>query len=68
VIRPRRDRIRGSSIQLPFQRQVGTTRVTLRMGLFLPIYTMMRIVLERDPSHHPMHFAAHSTRRAALFP
>ena len=28
VIRPRRDRIMGSSIQLPSQRQVGTTHTT----------------------------------------
>ena len=59
VIRPRRDRIMGSSIQLPSQRQVGTTRFIPRMGPFLPIHTMLRIVLERDPRHHPLHFAAH---------
>jgi hypothetical protein len=29
VIRPRRDRIMGSSIQLPSQRQVGTTHTSI---------------------------------------
>ena len=58
----------GSSIQLPSQRQVGTTRVTMRIGPFLPILTMMRIVLERDPRLHPMHFSAHSFRYPAVSP
>jgi hypothetical protein len=49
VIRPRRDRIMGSSIQLPSQRQVGTTHTILQVGPFLPTYRTMRIVLERDP-------------------
>jgi hypothetical protein len=49
VIRPRRDRIMGSSIQLPSQRQVGTTHTILQVGPFLPTYWTMRIVLERDP-------------------
>src|SRR5580693_9774998 len=49
VIRPRRDRIMGSSIQLPSQRQVGATHTILQVGPFLPTYGMMRIVLERDP-------------------
>ena len=39
----------GSSIQLPSQRQVGTTHTILQVGPFLPIYWTMRIVLERDP-------------------
>jgi hypothetical protein len=49
VIRPRRDRTMGSSIQLPSQRQVGTTQTILQVGPFLPIHWTMRIVLERDP-------------------
>jgi hypothetical protein len=49
VIRPRRDRIMGSSIQLPSQRQVGTTHIILQVGPFLPTCGTMRIVLERDP-------------------
>jgi hypothetical protein len=49
VIRPRRDRIMGSSIQLPSQRQVGTTHAILQVGPFLPICWTTRIVLERDP-------------------
>jgi hypothetical protein len=51
VIRPRRDRIMGSSIQLPSQRQVGTTHTIPQVGPFLPTYWTMRIVLERDPRH-----------------
>jgi hypothetical protein len=38
VIRPRRDRIMGSSIQLPSQRQVGTTHTVLQVGPFLPTH------------------------------
>jgi hypothetical protein len=38
VIRPRRDRTMGSSIQLPSQRQVGATRTILQVGPFLPTY------------------------------
>ena len=49
VIRPRRDRIMGSSIQLPSQRQVGTTHTIRQVGPFLPTCWTMRIVLERDP-------------------
>jgi hypothetical protein len=49
VTRPRRDRIMGSSIQLPSQRQVGTTHTIPQVGPFLPTYWTMRIVLERDP-------------------
>jgi hypothetical protein len=39
----------GSSIQLPSQRQVGTTHIILQVGPFLPTCGTMRIVLERDP-------------------
>jgi hypothetical protein len=39
----------GSSIQLPSQRQVGTTHTIPQVGPFLPTYWTMRIVLERDP-------------------
>jgi len=39
----------GSSIQLPSQRQVGTTHAILQVGPFLPICRTTRIVLERDP-------------------
>lgn len=49
LIQPRRDRIMGSSIQLPSQGQVGTTHTILQVGPFLPTYRTMRIVLERDP-------------------
>src|SRR5271170_8098080 len=38
------------------------------MGPFLPILSVMRIVLERDPRHLPLHFAAHSSRDSATFP
>jgi hypothetical protein len=34
----------GSSIQLPSQRQVGTTHTILQVGPFLPTYRTMRIV------------------------
>jgi hypothetical protein len=51
LIQPRRGRIMGSSIQLPSQRQVGTTHTILQVGPFLPTYRTMRIVLERDPRH-----------------
>ncbi len=38
------------------------------MGPFLPILSVMRIVLERDPRYHTLHFAAHSPRDSAAFP
>jgi len=38
------------------------------MGPFLPILSVMRIVLERDPRHLSLHFAAHSSRDSAAFP
>jgi hypothetical protein len=66
VIRPRRDRIMGSSIQLPSQRQVGTTHTILQVGPFLPTYRTMRIVLERDPRRTSCKWSAQVRNRGGM--
>lgn len=53
----------GSSIQLPSQRQVGTTHTILQVGPFLPTYRTMRIVLERDPCRGHCKWSAQILRR-----
>jgi hypothetical protein len=44
----------GSSIQLPSQRQVGTTHTILQVGPFLPTYRTMRIVFGTRPTPYLM--------------